>query len=226
MRLIKSIALACAMSFSALAAQASTVLLDTLAADPLEFNFSTNPDGLRLFNIASSFGGNTVPYGQSFTLADDTSDLEIAAYFGSFSGNAVVTASLHAGAGFSSAVSTLAPQFVTGPSRNGVLGAFDFSGLGTLTAGIYTVFFSGTGALGGSTVTATGPNQYVGLDTPGTDAYSRTGLFNFASNPARDFGLRVTGTPDVAPIPLPASLPLLLAGIGAFAMVRRRAARA
>jgi len=226
MRLIKTLALACAMGLSALAAQASSVLFDNLAADPAAFNFSTNPDGLRLFNLAFSFNGNTVPYGQSFTLDDDTSALEIAALFGSFSGDAVVTASLHSGAGFSSPIATLAAQFVTGPSRDGVLGAFDFSGLGTLSAGVYTVFFSGSGALGGSTVEAIGPNQYVGLDTPGTEAYGRFGLYNFATNPARDFGIRVSGTADASPVPLPAGLPLLLAGLGAIALVRRRAARA
>lgn len=225
MRLFKTLAVACAMSLSALAAQATTVILDTLAADSTAFNASTNPDGLRLFNIGSSDRRNVLPYGQSFELGGETSDLMISALFGSFSGNAVVTASLHGGAGFSSAIATLTPQFITAPTRDGVLGSFDFSSFGSFTAGVYTVFFSGTGALGGGTVNLLGPNQFAGVDTPGTDAYDRNSLFDFASNPVRDFGIRVTGTVAPAPIPLPAGLPLLLAGLGGLALLRRRTAR-
>ncbi len=218
----KTIILAGVLGLAASAATAATVLLDTLAADPAAFDAASNPDGLRLFNIGLSFSGNIPPYGQSFTLADDTADLEIAAYFGSFSGDAVVSASLHSGAGFGTSLGTLAAQTITGPTRAGVLGSFDFSGLGPLSAGVYTVFFSGTGALGGGTVTATGPNQYVGLDTPGTDAYGRAGLFQFGSNPARDFGIRVSGEVAAAPVPLPAGLPLLLAGLAGLGALRLR----
>lgn len=224
MRLVKPAVLSGAMMVSAMAADAATVVVDSLAADPTAFDFSTNPDGLRLFNIAETASGSLSnrPLGQSFTLGGaSASDLSIEALIGGFGASASVTATLVEGAGFGGAeIGSTGPVFVATPGRDGVLTEFDFASLGPISAGVYTVFFSGTGALGGGTVNVLGPNNFVGVDTPGTEAFDDSGLFDFASNPARDFGIRVTA--EIAPVPLPAGMSLLPAAMAGLWAMRRR----
>ena len=97
--------------------------------------------------------------------------------------------------------------------RTPVARTADFSALGALTAGTYSVVFSGQGALSGGA---------AGVDTDGTESFGPDGVFDFRFNMAREFGVTVTAD-VVAPVPLPAAGLLLLGALGALGMARRRA---
>lgn len=207
MSFLKTIALSGLLVGTAAAASAA-VVLDTLNDTGMPFDYYANPTGMSLFNI-----GYYEPIGQSFTLDAATSALTVSAYISSFSGFADVDVSLKSGAGVGGALLATGSFAVDPITRDEAeLALFDFSALGLLAAGTYTIVFEGTGALGGG-------NQ--GVDTAGTDSWDEDGLFDFGSNRAKEFGILVEG--DVAPVPLPASLPLLLAGMGVLALRRRSA---
>lgn len=214
--MIKTLALALGASLVTLSAQAATVL-DSLNVNRDPYVFRTNEDGVRAFAL----DGRVL--GQSFVLASDTGNLSIEALLSTFNNrgrpNIDVSVALLRGAGLDGDVLG-AQTFVSGPAtrRDILLRDFDFSSAGTLAAGTYTVRFAGFGALGGADV-----QGGVGLDAEGT-AFDATGPFAFGSNPAQDFGLRVIGDVVVAPVPLPAGLPLVLTALGALGLVRRRRA--
>ncbi len=216
--MFRTLVLATAIALSPLAAAAAT-LLDTLSVNDQPFNFSTNQGGIRFFNTAPGVNGS--PLGQTFTLDTETSDLTISAYLSTF-GNAIgMTAQLFSGETVTGTALASRSFTLLDTSRNvATLAMFDFTALGALGAGTYTIAFQGTGALGGSTVNVLGPNQFEGVDTAGTIALNRNGPFNFASNPTRDFGIRVEGEPSV--VPLPATGLLLIAGLGVLGAVRAR----
>ncbi|WP_172292953.1 hypothetical protein [Pseudoruegeria sp. HB172150] len=219
MNLFKAIAVAATLVLGTGAAHAVTVL-DTLSTNTEPFDYYTNQGGLRFFNLAS-YG----PVGQSFTLSEETTNLEISAYFSTFGSYADITATLVEGTGLGGAVLATLSFYADATRYDAVLGSFDFSALGALV-GDYTIVFDGVGTLGGSTVEVLAPNSYAGVDTPGTSAYDEDGLFNFgSSNPVKDFGIKVEGDP-VAPVPLPAGGLLLASAlglVGARRVLRRKA---
>jgi len=217
MSIIKTTAIAAILATAAASANASSVILDTLSDAENAFNFQTNPGGFSAFNLITS-SRNTVPFGQSFTLSDETENLMVEARLSTLTfpqpADVDVDATLVAGSGVTRDERLTVSFFEVGVTRDdSVLANFDFSSLGALQAGTYTVLFAGDGAL-------VGGNQ--GVDTTGTDSFDANGAFDFGSNRAQEFGIRVTGDATAAPIPLPASLPLLLAGLGGFALVRRK----
>lgn len=216
--MFRTLVLATALALAPLAAAAAT-LLDTLSVNDQPFNFSTNPGGIRFFNTASGVNGS--PLGQTFTLDTETSNLTVSAYLSTFGNSIAMTARLFAGETVTGTALATRTFSLSNTNRNvATLAMFDFVSLGALDAGTYTIAFQGTGALGGSTVNVLGPNQYQGVDTPGTVALNRNGVFNFGSNPARDFGIRVEGDPSV--VPLPAAGFMLMAGLGALVAFGRR----
>ncbi|MEM6371355.1 MAG: hypothetical protein AAF727_01045 [Pseudomonadota bacterium] len=209
---LKPVFLTLVLSLFAVTAQAATIL-DTLSTNSDPFDFRSNPDGIRFFNI-DALG----PLGQSFTLDADTENLSVSAFLSTFGTSANVTGTLRTGTGTGGTTLGSDTVVLNGISRNdAVLSAFDFSALGTLTAGTYTIVFSGTGTLGGGDV-----QGGVGLDTPGTDAFGPSGPFDFRSNPAREFGVLVQGDAVAAPIPLPAGAVLLASGVGLLLLRRRK----
>ncbi len=214
--MFKTLALTLGASLLAMSAQAATIL-DSLSVNRAAYVFRTNEDGVRAFALDGRV------FGQSFVLDADTDNLDVDALLSTFNNggrpNIDVNVSLLAGAGLGG--TTLGSQsFVSGPvtRRDILLASFDFSSAGMLSAGQYTVRFAGFGSLGTADV-----QDGVGLDAEGM-AFDASGPFTFGSNPARDFGLRVTGDVAVAPVPLPAGLPLILTALGAFGLVRRRRA--
>ena len=225
---LRKLALAAALVLSPVAAPAAT-LLDTLSTNPDPASLagpSANPGGIRFFNIAPGVNGS--PLGQTFTLDAETRDLKVSAYLSTFGTSISVTARLLSGEGVLGTALASRAFSLAGTNRNtATLAMFDFAALGALASGTYTIAFQGTGALGGGTVNVLGPNQFEGVDTPGTVALNRRGIFDFATNPSRDFGIRVEGTPVVAApevIPLPATGVLLVGALGAFAALRARRA--
>lgn len=195
-------------ALSAVPAAARTVVLDTLNDDGQPFDFRSNPDGISFFNIAA-----LGPLGQSFILDERAGALAVDAFLSTFGSGFDVTASLLSGEGPGGAVLATDGVAQAGISRSdAVLAAFDFTAAGVLDAGTYTVFFEGTGTLGGGD---------QGVETDGVEAFDEDGAFDFGSNFAREFGVRVTADP-VAPIPLPAGAPLLVLALGALGLVRRR----
>ncbi|XDA99380.1 hypothetical protein AB1M95_05570 [Sulfitobacter sp. LCG007] len=218
MKSFKAIAVALTLAIGAGAAQAAT-LLDTLSTNDKPFDYASNQGGIRFFNV-----GYYGPIGQSFSLTANTANLGISAYLSTFGSYTDITATLVEGTGVGG-TALASRSFSAAATRNdALLASFDFSGLGTLM-GAYTIVFEGIGSLGASTVEVLGPNSYAGVDTPGTAAYDRNGLFNFgSSNPARDFGIKIDGDP-VSPVPLPAGGLLLGSALG-LAFLRRFAGRA
>lgn len=224
---MKTFALAATLAIAAAAADASSVILDTLNKNGQPGNLSTNPLGISLFNLVSS-SSNTEPFGQSFVLGEATENLSVEAFVSSLTfpqpTSVRISATLVAGEGSGGATLDSVGFAASGVTRNdATLALFDFSGLGALAAGAYTVFFSGDGAIGGGDIFLDANGVRTGTVTPGTTAFNANGLFNFGSNPAQEFGIRVTGD-VVAPVPLPAGLPLLLAAIGGLALLRRKRA--
>ncbi len=194
-------------------AQGAT-LLDTLNSNGQPFDAATNPGGISFFNLINVSSVQQDPLGQSFTLADETTDLAISAYLSTFGSSIDVTASLVQGAGVTGAELGSDTFVLSGTNRDEAsLATFDFSGLGALAAGTYTISFSGDGALGGGE---------QGVETAGTEAYGPNGVFDFGTNFAQEFGIRVEGE-QPAPIPLPAGVWLLLGGIAALGAARRTA---
>ncbi|MAU50887.1 MAG: hypothetical protein CMN17_00590 [Roseovarius sp.] len=223
--MIKSFAVATVLTVSAAAASASGVILDTLNKNGMPANLSTNPLGISFFNLISS-SSNTEPFGQSFMLDEATESLSVDAYFSSLDfpqpTSVSVTASLVTGAGVDGSELGMALFEATEVTRNdALLATFDFSNLGALDAGTYTITFEGVGALGGGDIFFDADGNRTGTVTAGTQAFDANGPFNFGSNPAREFGIRVSGD-AVTPVPLPAGLPLLLAGLGGLAILRRK----
>lgn len=216
--MFRTLVLAAAIALSPIAAAAAT-LLDTLSVNNRPFDFATNQGGIRFFNTAPGVNGS--PLGQTFTLGTETSNLQISAYLSTFSDSIAMTARLFAGERVTGTALATRTFSLSGTNRNtATLAMFDFVSLGALSAGTYTIAFQGTGALGGSTVNVLSSNVYQGVDTPGTVALNAAGPFNFGSNPARDFGIRVEGDPSV--VPLPAAGLLMIAGLGALGVVRAR----
>jgi len=78
MSIIKTTAIAAILATAAASANASSVILDTLSDAENAFNFQTNPGGFSAFNLITS-SRNTVPFGQSFTLSDETENLMVEA---------------------------------------------------------------------------------------------------------------------------------------------------
>ncbi len=218
---VKPLLVALALAASAMAAQAATIV-DSLSTNTDPFDFTTNQGGTRNFNIA--FSG---PLGQSFALDGAYENLSVSALVSSFGSTADVSARIVSGAGIGGAtIGTATPVSLTGiMGRANTLVTFDFSAIGELLAGTYTVVFSGTGTLAGGPVNVTAPGVYAGVDTAGTEAFGPTGSFNFGTNPARDFGIRVTADP-VAAVPLPATGLMLVAALAGIGAMRRRGKRA
>ncbi|MCH2077224.1 MAG: hypothetical protein MK180_10100 [Rhodobacteraceae bacterium] len=143
-------------------------------------------------------------------MTDSTSALQVGAFFGdmnAFTSPAfTVTVSVFSGTDFSGALLG-SESFIL---EDGFLGfqSTDFSSLGTLSAGNYAVGFSSDGNRGrlGTGLSALASTQSLDANR----AFS-PGFFS----DARDFAVLITGeivdTP--APIPVPASFPLLAAGL-------------
>jgi hypothetical protein len=223
--MLRTFVLATALAISSVAANASTVILDTLNKNGQPANLSTNPLGISLFNLVSS-SSNTEPFGQSFVLGDATENLMIETFISSLTfpqpTSVNISATLVTGAGSAGATLDTIGFSASGVTRNdAILAMFDFSGLGVLDAGAYTVVFNGDGAIGGGDIFFDANGVRTGTVTPGTQAFDANSLFDFGSNPAQEFGIRVSGD-IVAPVPLPAGLPLLLAGLGGLSLLRRK----
>lgn len=217
---------ACA-ALSAVNAHAATVILDTLN-DNAEVGVSTDDGGLGAdatpaFNIFEGVSGR--PLGQSFELTEATNMLSVFAFFTSFSNGFDLTVSLFEGAGVGDAGDALGSvEFdIADAEVAGRLIASrmaDFSFLGVLEAGIYTVAFESTGPDANSGALLGGD---VGVNTLGTDSFDANGLFDFGSSLSQEFGVLVEGA-AISEIPLPAALPLFLVGLGGLTAMRRRRA--
>lgn len=202
--LLRTLAAAALLALAPLASQAATVL-DTL--DPATRSY---------FTLLASPTAAQSRLGQSVTFGTDVENVTVTAQFVNLNAGPVnVLAQLVAGAGVGGAVlgaDTLTATAAEVAGRIPATRTADFSALGRVAAGTYTVVFSGTGALSGGA---------AGVDTDGTDSFGALGVFDFRSNLAREFGIVVTADP-IAPVPLPAGAALLLTGLGTLAAARRR----
>lgn len=165
--------------------------------------------------------------GQSFTALNsgtiESVELKLYRFSGSSAGDAIVDLYSFSGTfGASLGSTTVAPSAVnTSPDFDWV--TFDFTGLGIdVVAGTQY----GIGLYDGG---AAQNNQYVWNADYGADAlYAGGSRFSSGDDGATwtpgtaDFAFRVNLDPSV--VPLPASLPLLLAGLGGMTLLRRKKA--
>ena len=173
----------------------------------------------------SPFGlPNTAAYGQTFTL-DAAATLNSLTFLINDGGSAI-SYDLHIAAWNGSMVSG-ASLFTSSGSTAGVA---DFAAVSSslgdtlAAAGQYVAFFQAT---------STGSAQWRGTDSAGTydggefvfqnngGNVSQWTTVNWNAFGSRDLAFEIV-TDSVAAVPLPASLPLLLAGFGGLAAMRRR----
>lgn len=149
------------------------------------------------------------PLGQTFELATSANNLSIGGVVRDANAfNAPMfelTISLISGAGFGGAV--LGSTTVTLPEGfGGGLGELhvaDFSSIGTISPGTYTVGFSTLGNRGMLSGTV------AGVGDPSSQPYNAEGVFTIVDDPARDFQVLVTG--DVVETPPDPTLNLFAA---------------
>ncbi|MEO1658493.1 MAG: hypothetical protein AAFR65_12290 [Pseudomonadota bacterium] len=214
-KLLATVAL-CAASLAPVCASAAEILntLNPLAADGIEsINATTAPgnQGTPAFNI-NALG----PVGQSFMLSQDTRELSVTAFFTSFGGAFDLEISIVEGAGVDGdEVGSQSFNFTSDEVEGRTIRSrtADFSSLGDLTAGVYTVVFEATNSgalLGGET---------PGVVTANTQSFDEDGIFNFGTNFSQEFGVLVEGEA----VPVPGAALIFLSGIVGLSLARRKA---
>lgn len=205
---MKTIALAFLASFSmALGAKAAPVtVLDTASL----------PTGGSL--TLGNFSNDQDPLGQTFTLTQALSGIQIGGVIEdvneTFNPSLDIIISLYSGAGFGGPLLG-SVSFTLADGFDG-LTVQDFSFVGTLGVGIYTVGFStGDTKRGALRLTMAGNGD------PNSDPYNENGPFTIFGDPTRDFMVFVSGD-DMSEIPIPAALPLFLAGLAGLGLARRK----
>ena len=196
--------------FSGIAATANAVLiLDTVS--------SPNSGSFTLGN----FSTDQDPLGQSFILSQSFDNLMLGGVIedinSSLAPNLSITTSLVSGAGVGGAVLGMVTSILADGFSG--LNMVDFSSLGTIGPGAYTVVFSSGGSARGSLST-------TGIDTPNSNGYNVNGIVLPINgrDPRVDFRVRVTGDlVIVSPVPAPATILLIGLGLAGLGWAHRKA---